>query len=145
MGLVQRTADLHTTLVAFSPVGRALLTDTPIDYDTCQTLDFMKANPRFLQPNHKLNIAATEPFRRLAAEMGHRASSLAIAWLLHQGDHILPIPGTRSPEHLNELAAGSDIVLSDSDIGAIEEILPIGWCHGDRYSVGQWVGPEKYC
>ncbi len=145
MGLVQRTKELGTTLVAFSPVGRALLTDTPIDYETCQTLDFMKVNPRFLPPNHARNVDATASFRALAAEMGHRASSLAIAWLLSQGDHILPIPGTRSIEHLNELAAGADIALTKSDVTAIEEILPIGWCHGDRYAVGQWVGPEKFC
>ncbi len=145
MGLVQRAEELGTTLVAFSPVGRALLTDTPIDYETCQTLDFMKVNPRFLPPNHARNIEATASFRALAAEMGHRTSSLAIAWLLSQGDHILPIPGTRSIEHLNELAAGADIALTKSDVAAIEEILPIGWCHGDRYAVGQWVGPEKFC
>ena len=145
MGLVKRTKELGTTLVAFSPVGRALLTDTPIDYETCQTLEFMKVNPRFLPPNHARNIEATASFRALASEMGHRTSSLAIAWLLHQGEHILPIPGTRSIEHLNELAAGADITLTESDLAAIEEILPIGWCHGDRYAVGQWVGPEKYC
>ena len=145
MGLVKRTKELGTTLVAFSPVGRALLTDTPLGYETCQTLDFMKVNPRFLPPNHARNIEATESFRALAAEMGHRTSSLAIAWLLNQGEHILPIPGTRSIEHLNELAAGADIALTESDLAAIEEILPIGWCHGDRYAVGQWVGPEKYC
>ena len=145
MGLVQRTKELGTTLVAFSPIGRALLTDSPIDYETCQTLDFMKVNPRFLPPNHARNIEATAPFRALAAEMGHRTSSLAIAWLLNQDEHILPIPGTRSIEHLNELAAGANIVLTESDLNAIEEILPIGWCHGDRYAVGQWVGPEKFC
>ena len=145
MGLVTRTKELGTTLVAFSPVGRALLTDTPLGYETCQTLDFMKVNPRFLPPNHARNIESTESFRALAAEMGHRTSSLAIAWLLNQGEHILPIPGTRSIEHLNELAAGADIALTESDLVAIEEILPIGWCHGDRYAVGQWVGPEKYC
>ncbi len=145
MGLVQRTKELGTTLVAFSPIGRALLTDSPIDYETCQTLDFMKVNPRFLPPNHARNIEATAPFRALAAEMGHRTSSLAIAWLLNQDEHILPIPGTRSIEHLNELAAGANIVLTESDLKAIEEILPIGWCHGDRYAVGQWVGPEKFC
>ena len=105
----------------------------------------MRANPRFLQPNHELNILATAAFRELAAEMGYRASSLAIAWVLHQGSHILPIPGTRSVEHLNEIAAGANITLSESDITAIENLLPVGWCHGDRYSVEQWVGPEKYC
>ena len=145
MGLVQRTRELGATLVAFSPVGRALLTDKPLDYETCQKLDFMKINPRFVMPNHAHNVEATVSFRALAAEMGHRASSLAIAWLLNQGEHILPIPGTRSIKHLNELAAGADIALTESDMAAIEEILPIGWCHGDRYSVDQWIGPEKFC
>jgi len=145
MGLIQKTAEIGTTLVAFSPVGRALLTDTPISYETCQTLDFMKVNPRFLEPNHGRNLAATDGFRTLAADMGVRTSSLAIAWLLHQGDHIVPIPGTRSIAHLEELAAGAHIVLSDSDLAAIDACLPIGWCHGDRYSTGQWGGPEKYC
>lgn len=145
MGLVQRTAEVGAALVAFSPVGRALLTDRPIPLERCQTIDFMKANPRFVEPNHGRNIAATEPLRALAADMGTTAASLAIAWLLHQGDHVLPIPGTRHPEHLTEVAAGADLKLSESDLAAIERVLPIGWCHGDRYSVGQWVGPEKYC
>ncbi|MEK9724550.1 MAG: aldo/keto reductase, partial [Rhodospirillaceae bacterium] len=146
LGLVQRTRELGTTLVAFSPVGRALLTDTPISYERCQELGgFMKVNPRFLEPNHARNLDATQPFRVLAAEMGVCTASLAIAWLLHQGDHVLPIPGTRSVAHLDELAAGADIKLSEADVAAIERILPVGWCHGDRYAVGQWVGPEKYC
>ena len=145
MGLVQKTAALNTSLVAFSPVGRSLLTDRPHSYEKSQTIDFLKANPRFLQPNHERNIAATDPFRALAAEMGVATASLAIAWLLHQGDHILPIPGTRTLKHLEEVAAGGSLKLSDGDLKAIGEILPIGWAHGDRYTVGQWVGPEKYC
>ena len=145
MGLVQKTADLGSSLVAFSPVGRGLLTNSPLSFEVCQDLEFMNINPRFLQPNYRRNISTTIPFRELAAEMGYPASSLAIAWLLHQGDNILPIPGTRSIGHLNELAAGAEIALNESDIKAIERILPIGWCHGDRYAEGQWVGPEKYC
>ena len=81
----------------------------------------------------------------LAREMGIKTASLAIAWLLHQGEHILPIPGTRSISHLEELAAGADLSLSESDLQAIENCLPIGWACGDRYSVAQWNGPEKYC
>ena len=62
-----------------------------------------------------------------------------------QDDHIVPIPGTRSVDHLNELASGATIDLSESDLQAIEKALPIGWCHGDRYSNAQWKGPERYC
>ena len=77
--------------------------------------------------------------------MGVPTSGLAIAWLLAQGEHVIPIPGTRSVEHLNELAAGVEIELSTTDLEAIEAVLPVGWCHGDRYSVAQWNGPERFC
>ena len=83
--------------------------------------------------------------RMLAADLGVSTSGLAIAWLLAQGEHVVPIPGTRSVDHLNELAAGADLKLTSSDIEAIEKVLPIGWCHGDRYSDDQWQGPERYC
>jgi aryl-alcohol dehydrogenase-like predicted oxidoreductase len=145
MGLVQKTAQLGTALVAFSPIGRSLLTDHPLSYEACQNLAFMKVNPRFQEDSYSRNIQASNAFRALASDMGISASGLSIAWLLAQGDHVLPIPGTRSVEHLNELASGVDLALSQSDLEAIEKVLPIGWCHGDRYAHGQWKGPEKYC
>ena len=145
MGLVQKTAQLGTALVAFSPIGRSLLTDDPLSYEACQNLAFMKVNPRFQEDTYSRNIQASNAFRALASDMGISASGLSIAWLLAQGDHVLPIPGTRSVEHLNELASGVDLALSQSDLEAIEKVLPIGWCHGDRYAHGQWKGPEKYC
>ena len=145
MGLVQKTAQLGTALVAFSPIGRSLLTDHPLSYEACQNLAFMKVNPRFQEDTYSRNIQASNAFRALASDMGISASGLSIAWLLAQGDHVLPIPGTRSVEHLNELASGVDLALSPSDLEAIEKVLPIGWCHGDRYAHGQWKGPEKYC
>jgi len=145
LGLLQRTKELKTSLVAFSPIGRSLLTDSPHSFEKSQTIAFLKGNPRFLEPNHSRNIAATDRFRTLAKELGVKTASLAIAWALHQGEHVLPIPGTRSVDHLEELAAGAELDLSESDLKAIEETLPIGWAHGDRYSAGQWTGPEKYC
>lgn len=145
MGLVQKTADLGTSLVAFSPIGRSLLTDTPHTRDKAETMPFLENNPRFMEPNLSSNIAATDGFRKLAADMGVKTSSLAIAWLLHQGKHIIPIPGTRSVDHLKELAGGTELKLSASDLKAIDDQLPIGWAHGDRYSLGQWTGPERFC
>ena len=145
MGLVQKTAQLDAALVAFSPIGRSLLTDHPLSFAACQNLTFMKINPRFQQDTYPRNIQVSSGFRALAAEMGISTSGLAIAWLLAQDDHIVPIPGTRSVDHLNELAIGATIDLSESDLQAIEKALPIGWCHGDRYSNAQWKGPERYC
>lgn len=145
MGLVQTCAEIGASLVAFSPVGRALLTDRPHQADAIATMAFMKGNPRFIEPNLSANLAITDRFRSLAAEMGVAAGSLAIAWLTHQGDHVLPIPGTRQRSHLSELAIGGGLDLTDADLARIDEVLPIGWAHGERYSAGQWVGPEKYC
>ncbi len=145
LGLLQRTAELGANLVAFSPVGRSLLTDAPHDRAKAETVPFLKNNPRFIEPNLSANIAATEAFRALASDIGLTAAGLAIAWLLHQGPHVLPIPGTRSPQRLTDMAAGASATLTDDTLTAIDRILPVGWAHGDRYSDPQWVGPEKYC
>jgi len=145
LGLVQTCAELGASLVAFSPVGRALLTDRPHQADAIADLAFLKSNPRFIEPNLSANLSYNAKFRVLAADMGVAAATLAIAWLVHGGTHVLPIPGTRKLAHLRELAAGGEMDLSPEDISRIEEILPIGWAHGDRYSAGQWLGPERYC
>lgn len=145
MGLVQTCAELGVSLVAFSPVGRALLTDRPHMADAVQEMAWMKGNPRFNEPNITHNLSYNARFRALAADMGVPAATLAIAWLIHQGDHILPIPGTRQVDHLREVAAGAGLDLSKEDLVRIEKVLPIGWAHGDRYSVAQWAGPERYC
>jgi aryl-alcohol dehydrogenase-like predicted oxidoreductase len=108
-------------------------------------MPFLVNNPRFMQPNYDANIAVVKPFRALASDMGMSAAGLSIAWVLAQGEHILPIPGTRSTKHFAELLEGSKRELSQDELAAIDTILPIGWAHGDRYSVVQWVGPEKYC
>ncbi len=145
LGLLQKTAELGVAMVAFSPVGRGLLTDRPPSAEKAREIDFMRANPRFMAPNLERNLAATEGFRALAREMGVAAATLAIAWALHKGDNILAIPGTRSAEHLAELVAGGELALSPSDLEAVERVLPVGWCHGDRYNAAQWNGPERYC
>jgi aryl-alcohol dehydrogenase-like predicted oxidoreductase len=145
LGLVQGCEALGASLVAFSPVGRGLLTDTPPDAARCEASDFLKGNPRFLGKNFLANVSISDGFRRLAAEMGVAAASLAIAWLLHRSPAVIAIPGTRSVDHLKELAAGGTLALSDADLDRIEEVLPLGWAHGDRYSAAQWEGPERYC
>jgi aryl-alcohol dehydrogenase-like predicted oxidoreductase len=145
MGLVQTCEELGVALVAFSPVGRSFLTDTPLTHEAVQEMPFLVNNPRFMQPNYDANIAAVEPFRNLASDLGLSTAGLAIAWVLAQGDHVIPIPGTRSTEHFSQILQGAERELNGDELKAIAEILPIGWAHGDRYSVVQWVGPEKYC
>jgi aryl-alcohol dehydrogenase-like predicted oxidoreductase len=145
LGLVQTCAELGVGLVAFSPVGRSLLTDAPLPREVIAAEPFLSSNPRFREPNLTANLAANRRFRALASEMGLPAAGLAIAWLLSRGDHVLPIPGTRSVAHFNEYLVGIYAHLSAADLSAIEAVLPVGWTHGDRYSADQWVGPERYC
>ena len=145
LGLVQRAKKLGTSLVAFSPIGRSLFTDKPHNAQIVEKKEFLKANPRFIEPNLSHNIKATEKFREYAADMGCKASGLAKAWLLKVDNHVLHIPGTRSVTHLKEMIDGCELKLTESNMKEIEDILPVGWAHGDRYSTGQWFGPEKYC
>lgn len=144
LGMIQACAELGTALVAFSPVGRAFLTDAPFSYERGQSMAFTANNPRFMEPNYSANIAATDKFRALAADMGEPAAALAIAWTIAQGDHVIPIPGTKNTAHLSELIRGTEIDLTEDDLLRIETVLPIGWAHGDRYNDSQWEGPERY-
>ena len=144
MGLLQTCKDLETALVAFSPVGRAFLTDNPLSYNFAQSLNFTKVNPRFNQPNYDYNILITDKFRNYAKDIGVASATLSISWLLSQGEHVIPIPGTRSVEHLKELVAGMEFDMTDKIKSDIEDILPLGWAYGDRYSEAQWIGPERY-
>lgn len=144
LGLVQTCAELGTSLVAFSPVGRALLTDRPHDAASIAGMPFLTENPRFMEPNLSANLAYNARFRALAGDMGVSAAALAVAWVLHRDEHVIAIPGTRKMEHLKELAAGGELDLTAEDIARINAVLPVGWAHGDRYSAAQWTGPERF-
>lgn len=145
LGLVQACAELGTALVAFSPVGRTLLTDAPFTPEKIATMPFLRGNPRFMEPNYSANIACSKAFQALAADMGLPAAGLAIAWTRAKGGHVLPIPGTKNTNHLAELLQGCGRDLTPDEVTRVETVLPVGWAHGDRYNAGQWVGPERYC
>jgi len=144
LGLVQACAALGTALVAFSPVGRGMLTDHPPGEEALARSEFLRGNPRFQEPNLAVNRRMAAGFRELAADMGTSAAALAIAWLCARSPAVIPIPGTRSVAHLRELAAGASLDLSTEDLARIEAVLPVGWAHGDRYNDAQSVGPERY-
>ncbi|QFT62631.1 aldo/keto reductase [Roseivivax sp. THAF30] len=144
LGLVQACERHAVALVAFSPVGRGFLTDTPPDMARVEGSAFLRSNPRFHEPNFAYNLASSDRFRQLAADFEAPAASLAIAWLLSRSETVIPIPGTRSPRHLEEAARGATMRLGAEDLARIEEALPPGWAHGDRYSETQWHGPERF-
>ena len=145
LGLIQTCQELEVSFIPFSPLGRGIFSTTPPDPSTFAKLDFRKNNPRFLQPNFNENLNLLAPFKQLCAELGVSPSTMAIAWTLKQGEHMLPIPGTRSRNHLIELALGSEFELTEEISDQIDHLLPIGWAHGERYSDDQWIGIEKFC
>ncbi len=145
LGLLQACKRHGVAFVAFSPVARGVLTDTPPDPSQFPANDFRKPMPRFIEPHFSLNMERIAGFRAFAKSRGWKTSTLANAWLLHQGEHIIPIPGTRTPEHLAEDAAASDIHLSTDDLARIEDLLPVGFAHGNRYSDAQQAASELYC
>ncbi len=145
LGLLQACRELGTAFVAFSPVGRGMFARDIPDQSRFAKGDFRFRNPRFVDPNYSYNRAYLERFRDFALGRGWSPAALAIAWTLAQGEHVMPIPGTRTPDHLAELAEGADIALSAADLAEIEAILPIGFAAGDRYSDAQYNNVERYC
>jgi len=145
LGMLQTCKELGVTFVPFSPVARGMLTDTPPDPKAFSDDDFRKRNPRFMEPNFSYNEAQIKKFRAYAHELGLSTAALAMAWILNQGDHLVPIPGTRSAEHLEDDLAAADRKLSAAELAHIETLLPVGFAHGDRYNEAQNIGPERYC
>jgi len=145
LGLIQACARLGTTFVAFSPLARGMFSNVTPDPATFTELDWRKPNPRFIEPNFTFNKEIIGRFNAYARDRGFSPAALALAWTLHRGPHIVPIPGTRTVKHLAEDAEGAAIKLTSEDMAEIETILPVGFAHGDRYSESQYVGPERYC
>lgn len=145
LGMIQACAELGVAFVPFSPVGRGIFASETPDPGRFEDTDFRIANPRFVEPNFSHNVAMVERFKTYAAQIGTTPITLSLAWCLAQGDHLLPIPGTRSANHLAECAAASAFAMTDEIMAEIEQILPVGWAHGDRYTRTQWIGVENYC
>ena len=145
LGMVQACKALEVAFVPFSPLGRGVFASKMPDPKHFSDGDFRRNNPRFLEPDYTRNIEAMTQFREFSAEKNVTPAQLALAWILHRGDHLIPIPGTRSPSHLEENANAAALSLTSSDLAHIEQILPCGFAHGDRYSEAQWPGAERYC
>jgi aryl-alcohol dehydrogenase-like predicted oxidoreductase len=126
--------ELGIGFVAYSPLGRGFLTgriQSPDDFDED---DFRRTSPRFQGENFRKNMQLVERVREIAAEKGVTPGQLALAWLLHQGEDIVPIPGTKRRKYLEENAAATDIELTGEDLKRIEEVAPRGVAAGERYN-----------
>ncbi len=145
LGLLQTCAELGTAFVPFSPIARGALGQKMLDPATLDPSEFRRQIPRFQPDNWPLNAAKITAFRAYSADRGLTPPALALAWVLAQGDHLIPIPGTRTAQHLRDWAEASEISLTPDDHRQIATILPVGWAHGDRYNDEQAGTVERFC
>jgi aryl-alcohol dehydrogenase-like predicted oxidoreductase len=125
---------LGIAFVAYSPLGRGFLTGafkTPDDFDPDDT---RRNHPRFQGENFKRNLELVEKVKQMAAQAGVTASQLALAWVLAQGDDIVPIPGTKRRKYIEENAAAVDLALAPDLVQNLENIFPPDATAGDRYA-----------
>jgi aryl-alcohol dehydrogenase-like predicted oxidoreductase len=145
LGLIQRCKALGTAFVPFSPLARGALGHTILDPASLVKGEFRTQIPRFQPENWPRNTARIEAFRTYASDHGHSPAALALAWVLAQGDHLIPIPGTRTADHLAQWVTASEITLTPEDHREIAGLLPVGWAFGDRYNDDQAATVERYC
>ena len=132
-GILDTVRELGIGFVAYSPLGRGFLTGrykSPDDFDRD---DWRRNNPRFSGENFAKNLRLVDEVTRIASEKGCTPSQLALAWVLAQGDDIVPIPGTKHREYLEENAEGANVRLTQADLDRIERVFPQGAAAGTRY------------
>ncbi len=137
---VRATLDeLGIALVAYSPLGRGMLSGEIRRVEDLEPDDYRRFAPRFAGENFAKNLAVVERVRAIADELGATPSQVALAWVLAQGDEIVPIPGTKRVARLEENAKAADIELSPENLRRIEEVAPKGSAAGERYADMSYV------
>ncbi len=126
--------ELGIGFVAYSPLGRGFLTGQIKRFEDLAPDDYRRTSPRFQGDNFAKNLELVRRVETIAKEKGATPSQLALAWLLAQGEDILPIPGTKRRKYLEENAASVDIQLTADHLRRIEEAAPAGAASGERYS-----------
>ncbi len=126
--------ELGIGFVAYSPLGRGFLTGRFRSIDDLPEGDFRRVNPRFEGENFDRNLELVGKVEEIAAEKGVNAGQLALAWVLAQGEDVVPIPGTKRLAYLEENVAAAEIELSDEDLKRLDAVAPAGIAAGDRYA-----------
>ncbi len=126
--------ELGIGFVPYSPLGRGFLTGAFQKFEDLPQEDYRRTHPRFMGENFKKNIELVQQIEKIAKEKGVRPAQLVLAWVLHQGEDIIPIPGTKKPEKLRENIAALEIKLSQDELRQIESIFPMGAASGARYA-----------
>jgi aryl-alcohol dehydrogenase-like predicted oxidoreductase len=123
--------ELGIALVAYSPLGRGFLSGRFTSTEDLDADDYRRHGPRFTGENLKANLRLAELVRELASERGITPGQLALAWVLHRGPHIVPIPGTKRVAYLEENLAAADVELTDEEVEQISQAIPPA--AGERY------------
>ena len=132
-GILAACRQLGIGFVAYSPLGRGFLAGQIKRFEDLAADDYRRHSPRFQGENFARNLELVKRVESLAREKGCTASQLALAWVLAQGDDVVPIPGTKRRKYLEENVAASEISLSSADKKRIDEVAPRGAAAGERY------------
>jgi aryl-alcohol dehydrogenase-like predicted oxidoreductase len=133
-GVLATVRELGVGFVAYSPIGRGFLSGQIRTVDDLDADDFRRHSPRFQGENFVRNLQLVDRVQEIAKAKGVSASQLALAWVLAQGDDIVPIPGTKRRRYLQENIAAVDVELTAQELAAIDEAAPVGAAVGDRYA-----------
>ena len=132
--IIPMLRELGIGLVPFSPLGRGFLTGTAKRAEEYPEGDYRRGDPRFQGQNFEANMRAASVVRELAEKRGAAPGQVALAWLLHKGNDIVPIPGTKRRPYLEENVAAADLELSAGEIAELDAALPPDAVAGPRYN-----------
>ncbi len=137
--IVPLCRELGIAIVPYSPLGRGFLTGQIKTPEDLAEFDFRRGSPRFEGENFQRNLDLVAEIGRIAEDKGVTPAQLALAWLLAQGDDVVPIPGTKRAARVAENAGAADVELSPDDLARIDAVSPVGAAAGDRYPDMSWV------
>ena len=146
IAVLQACRELGASFVAFSPLARGFLCDAVHDAAQLAEKDIRRPMPRFAPDNLQRNLQLLPAYKKIAARAGCTPAQLALAWLLHQGEDILPIPGTTSVAHLRENLGAADVRLSAELLAELDALINQRTVTGDRYTdqANREVDTEKF-
>ena len=132
-GLLEACRPLGVGFVPYSPLGRGLLTGAITSLDALASDDWRRGMPRFAPENLDANVALAASVAEIAAELGATSAQVALAWVLAQGDDVVPIPGTKRRRYLEENLGALDVVLDAAALARLDAAVPRGSAAGERY------------
>jgi aryl-alcohol dehydrogenase-like predicted oxidoreductase len=133
IAVLKACKDIGATFVAFSPVARGFLTDVLPDAAALDAKDIRRGMPRFQAPHWAANVALHGQAQALARQAGCTLAQLSLAWLLAQGDHVLPIPGTTQRQHLQDNVAAAGLQVPSEVLAALSDLVHTRTVSGNRY------------